>query len=153
MRDYDPTTGRYIQADPLGLVDGASVYGYALQNPERYVDFDGRVIHKSGKTIQCGNDCTIRIDYTIENGVKKRHLHWDCRGNRGSCGEFVDKSHSGSWEDAPKRVQQCALKHGFHGQNSNPFTIPPVIPLLVAPLLGEGGGGIEKILPGFGVVY
>ncbi|KAB7613492.1 RHS repeat-associated core domain-containing protein [Amylibacter sp. SFDW26] len=29
MRDYDPTTGRYIQGDPLGLVDGASVYGYA----------------------------------------------------------------------------------------------------------------------------
>ena len=31
MRDYDPTLGRYIQADPLGLVDGASVYNYALQ--------------------------------------------------------------------------------------------------------------------------
>ncbi len=28
MRDYDPTTGRYMQPDPLGLVDGASVYGY-----------------------------------------------------------------------------------------------------------------------------
>ena len=38
MRDYDPMTGRYIQADPLGLVDGASVYGYALQNPGRYID-------------------------------------------------------------------------------------------------------------------
>lgn len=38
MRDYDPTTGRYIQADPLGLVDGASVYGYARQNPERWTD-------------------------------------------------------------------------------------------------------------------
>jgi RHS repeat-associated protein len=25
MRDYDPTTGRYLQADPLGLIDGASV--------------------------------------------------------------------------------------------------------------------------------
>ena len=36
--DYDPTTGRYLQADPLGLVDGASVYGYAGQNPGRYVD-------------------------------------------------------------------------------------------------------------------
>ncbi|MBD3677745.1 MAG: hypothetical protein HUJ27_05000 [Rhodobacteraceae bacterium] len=34
----DPTTERYIQADPLGLVDGASVYGYALQSPLRYVD-------------------------------------------------------------------------------------------------------------------
>lgn len=38
MRDYDPTTGRYIQGDPLGLIDGPSVYGYALQNPGRYVD-------------------------------------------------------------------------------------------------------------------
>lgn len=41
MRDYDPTTGRYIQADPLGLVDGASVYGYALQNPVVYSDPSG----------------------------------------------------------------------------------------------------------------
>ena len=38
MRDYDPTTGRYLQADPLGLVDGASVYGYVRQNPGRYTD-------------------------------------------------------------------------------------------------------------------
>ena len=38
MRDYDPTLGRYLQADPLGLVDGASIYGYALQNPGRYTD-------------------------------------------------------------------------------------------------------------------
>jgi uncharacterized protein RhaS with RHS repeats len=44
MRDYDPTTGRYIQADPLGLVDGASVYGYALQNPGRYTDPTGELI-------------------------------------------------------------------------------------------------------------
>ncbi|KIT17217.1 hypothetical protein jaqu_09480 [Jannaschia aquimarina] len=41
MRDYDPTTGRYIQADPLGLVDGASVYGYALQSPMRWTDPTG----------------------------------------------------------------------------------------------------------------
>jgi RHS repeat-associated protein len=38
MRDYDPTTGRYLQADPLGLIDGASVYGYARQSPGMYVD-------------------------------------------------------------------------------------------------------------------
>ena len=44
MRDYDPTTGRYLQADPLGLVDGASLYGYALQNPGRYVDPRGEFI-------------------------------------------------------------------------------------------------------------
>ena len=44
MRDYDPTTGRYIQADPLGLIDGASVYGYARQNPGRYVDPRGEFV-------------------------------------------------------------------------------------------------------------
>jgi RHS repeat-associated protein len=41
MRGYDPTTGRYLQADPLGLIDGPSVYGYALQNPQSYIDFFG----------------------------------------------------------------------------------------------------------------
>ena len=44
MRDYDPTTGRYMQADPLGLVDGASVYGYARQNSGRYVDPRGECV-------------------------------------------------------------------------------------------------------------
>jgi RHS repeat-associated protein len=41
MRDYDPTTGRYIQADPLGLAGGNSLYGYALQNPSRFIDPTG----------------------------------------------------------------------------------------------------------------
>ncbi len=33
-----------MQADPLGLVDGASVYGYVRQNPGRYVDPRGEAI-------------------------------------------------------------------------------------------------------------
>ena len=41
MRDYDPTTGRYLQADPLGLIDGASVYGYAGQSPMMNADPTG----------------------------------------------------------------------------------------------------------------
>jgi RHS repeat-associated protein len=44
MRDYDPTTGRYLQADPLGLVDGASVYGYVKQSPMRFTDPTGQFI-------------------------------------------------------------------------------------------------------------
>jgi RHS repeat-associated protein len=44
MRDYDPTTGRYVQADPLGLVDGASVYGYVKQSPMRFTDPTGEFI-------------------------------------------------------------------------------------------------------------
>ena len=41
MRDYDPTTGRYLEADPLGLIDGASVYAYVKQNPMRLLDPTG----------------------------------------------------------------------------------------------------------------
>jgi RHS repeat-associated protein len=41
MRDYDPTTGRYLQADPLGLVAGMNVYGYANQSPIMYLDPNG----------------------------------------------------------------------------------------------------------------
>ncbi len=48
MRDCDPTTGRYMQADPLGLVDGASAYGYARQNPGRYTDPTGECIGPLG---------------------------------------------------------------------------------------------------------
>ena len=42
MRNYDSTTGRYVQADPLGLVDGASVYGYVRSNPMRFTDPTGQ---------------------------------------------------------------------------------------------------------------
>ena len=43
-RHYDPTIGRYSQADPLGFVDGQSGYGYAKGQPIEYVDPDGRLI-------------------------------------------------------------------------------------------------------------
>jgi RHS repeat-associated protein len=41
-RSYDPTVGRYTQPDPLGFVDGPSVYGYAGGSPQSAVDRDGR---------------------------------------------------------------------------------------------------------------
>ncbi|MEQ1694531.1 MAG: RHS repeat-associated core domain-containing protein [Hyphomicrobiaceae bacterium] len=40
-RSYDPTLGRYTQPDPLGFVDGPSVYGYAGGSPQRSVDKAG----------------------------------------------------------------------------------------------------------------
>jgi RHS repeat-associated protein len=40
-RDYDPSLGRYVQSDPIGLAGGLNTYGYAYQNPLRYIDPKG----------------------------------------------------------------------------------------------------------------
>lgn len=42
FRNYDPTVGRYLQADPNGLAGGVSTFGYAGSSPLLYTDPDGR---------------------------------------------------------------------------------------------------------------
>jgi RHS repeat-associated protein len=38
FRDYDPSTGRYVQSDPIGLLGGVSLYGYVGGNPLISID-------------------------------------------------------------------------------------------------------------------
>jgi len=38
FRDYDPSTGRYITSDPIGLNGGINTYSYALNNPLFWID-------------------------------------------------------------------------------------------------------------------
>jgi RHS repeat-associated protein len=40
-RHYDPSLGRYTQPDPLGFVDGPSVWAYARSAPTQLFDFQG----------------------------------------------------------------------------------------------------------------
>ncbi|QQQ01286.1 RHS repeat-associated core domain-containing protein [Lysobacter enzymogenes] len=53
FRDYDPSTGRYIQSDPIGLQGGASTYGYAESNPLSRIDPYGLLSYlcQKGKNI------------------------------------------------------------------------------------------------------
>jgi len=60
FRDYDPSTGRYIQSDPIGLRAGLNTYGYGAQDPVRRIDPLGLLV--SGRWIEYPHPEGIDVD-------------------------------------------------------------------------------------------
>ncbi len=70
-RDYDPVTGRYIQADPIGLLGGANPYLYAEADPINMIDPNGLLAKELGGALVFG---VGNLAYQLyQNGGR-----WEC---------------------------------------------------------------------------
>ncbi|QAU24201.1 hypothetical protein EO087_09545 [Dyella sp. M7H15-1] len=83
-RDYDPSTGRYIESDPLGLRAGLNTYAYGLNSPLSNVDPLGLSTMVVCRPIE---DWRVKWAGLVHCAVFVWHL--DCNGHR-----VIDRQYS-----------------------------------------------------------
>ena len=68
-RNYDSTSGRYIESDPTGLDGGINAYGYADDDPIDEVDPTGRSAFKIIKL--CAEGYKVLKEVGFKQAVKR----------------------------------------------------------------------------------
>lgn len=74
-RDYDPSIGRYLQSDPIGIEGGLNTYSYAGNNPVVGKDPSGRFVQR----IIIGGGIGAAVDIGIQlwnNGGQWECVNW-----------------------------------------------------------------------------
>lgn len=108
-RYYDPEVGRYISADPVGLISGFNAFAYAENQPTRFVDPLGLMAHvkvtdipgqKKDKKYEGWSDGSRpdhagekeRIDPAVQGAVDRAHEKFKTRDDKkdtaGKCAEI-----------------------------------------------------------------
>ena len=63
FRDYDEASGRYVEAEPLGLAVEINLYRYGWSNPLSVIDIDGRA-----PSIMVGRSASYGVSATLPLG-------------------------------------------------------------------------------------
>lgn len=123
FRDYDPTHGRYLKHDPIGLGGGTNTYLYANADPIRYIDSEG--LQTEGALYSCvvggpANpvcDAALIVNackWAIAGGFAWWALRSDseCNGD-GDCEDGEEEEGEPAPEDLVKGIGKISEKTGL----------------------------------------
>ncbi|WP_313455357.1 RHS repeat-associated core domain-containing protein [Stenotrophomonas sp.] len=143
QREYDATTGRYSQSDPIGLRGGSSTYSYVGSSPLRYVDPLGLVKWKGyAHGIAGGGGGLALAFYNF-------HLTSECVGGRMAVVD-LDVFWGGGGLGAPVTytVSNVTLDDGASQVDPNNLTGPAV--LYGGGFAAGGGASYSELVLGSG---
>ncbi|NKB33807.1 MAG: hypothetical protein GKR91_11980 [Pseudomonadales bacterium] len=96
FRDYDPSLGRYVESDPIGLVGGVNTYVYAFASPTNLLDDFGlqSTSRSSLRTSRATarQQSSIRQQLLLQQRIRQlRQRQFERGQNPGAIGNSIDQ--------------------------------------------------------------